>query len=383
MPGIYSLTYTATDAAGNRARNLVRVIRVEAARDIFPPVITLYGDSFIKWDYGQSFVDPGGEAGDDVDGLVALVSDGSVDVFTEGLYVISYTATDTAGNVSEPRHRIVIVETPKDAIPPTLSMLGNPVIELELGAAYSDPGIVAYDNIDDVVAVTIDGSVDVNQAGTYVVTYMATDSAGNQAKPVTRVVVVTGIRDVEPPTIYLQGEGLLSITKGSTFEDPGAEVEDNIDAPQAAEVSGTVNTQEIGTYTLTYTAMDEAGNKATPVTRIVEVVAPLDTTPPVITLQGETFVIIAPSPDAYEDPGATDLDDVDGELVVEVLGEVQWDLEGFYALTYTAQDSAGNKATPVVRVIMITSSAIAEIPNQTLSARQDRSEEPGGRPHRG
>ena len=52
-------------------------------------------------------------------------------------------------------------------------------------------------------------------------------------------------------------------------------------------------------------------------------------------------------------------DDVDGELVVEVLGEVQWDLEGFHALTYTAKDSAGNQAIPV-RVIMITSSAIEE-----------------------
>ena len=154
-------------------------------------------------------------------------------------------------------------------------------------------------------------------------------------------------------------------------------MEDNIDSPQAAEVFGTVNTQEIGTYTLTYTAMDEAGNKATPVTRIVEVIAPIDTTPPVLTLLGEAFIIMPPGPNAFEDPGATALDDVDGELVVEVLGEVQWDLEGFYALTYTAQDSAGNKATPVVRVIMITASAIEATPNQALSARQDRSEELG------
>ena len=106
-------------------------------------------------------------------------------------------------------------------------------------------------------------------------------------------------------------------------------------------------------------------------------IAPVDTTPPVLTLLGEAFIIMLPGPNAFEDPGATALDDVDGELVVEVLGEVQWDLEGFYALTYTAEDSAGNKATPVVRVIMITSSAIEETPNQALSARQDRSEELG------
>ena len=189
--------------------------------------------------------------------------------------------------------------------------------------------------------------------------------------------MVTGIRDVEPPTIYLQGESFLSITQGSTFEDPGAEVEDNIDSPQAAEVFGTVNTQEIGTYTLTYTAMDEAGNKATPVTRIVEVVAPIDTTPPVLTLLGELlsscFQALMRSRTRVPQLWTMWME----SWWLRCWVNVQWDLEGFYALTYTAQDSAGNKATPVVRVIMITSSAIEETPNQTLSARQDRSEELG------
>ena len=383
VPGIYSLTYTATDAAGNRARKVVRIIRVEAPKDTTPPVVFLSGDAFIKWEYGQTFIDPGAVAVDDVDDVLEVEVNGSVDAEVEGLYVITYSATDAAGNVSEPRHRIVVVEAPKDTTPPTLLMLGNANIELEIGGVFDDPGVSARDDFDEVVEVSTSGGVDMSQEGVYVLTYTASDAAGNQAAPLTRVVVVTGIRDLEPPTIYLQGESFLSITQGSTFEDPGAEVEDNIDSPQAAEVFGTVNTQEIGTYTLTYTAMDEAGNKATPVTRIVEVIAPIDTTPPVLTLLGEAFIIMLPGPNAFEDPGATALDDVDGELVVEVLGEVQWDLEGFYALTYTAQDSAGNQATPVVRVIMIASSAIEEIPNQTLSARQARSEEPGGRPHRG
>ncbi|MGA0437984.1 MAG: immunoglobulin-like domain-containing protein, partial [Limisphaerales bacterium] len=271
---------------------------------------------------------------------------------------------------------IVVVEAPKDATPPTLSMLGNPVIEIEVGAAYSDPGVVAHDNIDDSVAVTINGSVDVNQPGNYVITYTAADSAGNQATPVTRLVIVAAKLDSEPPVIYLNGQNLIRVIKGTLFKDPGAEAIDNVDPVKSAAVSGTVNSQILGTYTLTYSAVDEAGNQATPVTRVVEVIS-ADTVPPVITLKGDSVIILAPGPNNYDDPGASAVDDVDGELEVEVLGQVQWDKEGVYAYTYVAKDSAGNRATPVVRVIMVIASNELTNPNQTLSARQDRSEEPG------
>ena len=76
------------------------------------------------------------------------------------------------------------------------------------------------------------------------------------------------------PVITLKGADPLNLTNGAVFTDPGATAAD------AAEVtsvditgSGTVNTSVAGSYTVTYSASDAAGNAATPVTRTVIVAA--------------------------------------------------------------------------------------------------------------
>ena len=51
----------------------------------------------------------------------------------------------------------------------------------------------------------------------------------------------------------------------------------------------TVDTQTVGSYTVTYNVSDASGNAATEVTRTVNVV---DTTIPVITLTGDAVVTI-------------------------------------------------------------------------------------------
>jgi len=99
-----------------------------------------------------------------------------------------------------------------------------------------------------------------------------------------------------------------------------------------------------------------------------------DQKPPVITLKGDSFIVMRPGPNSFTDPGATASDEVDGNVVVKVNGNIVWDQEGVYALTYTAIDKAGNAATPVVRVIMI-SSAMAETgSSQTLGSRLSQDE---------
>jgi len=78
--------------------------------------------------------------------------------------------------------------------------------------------------------------------------------------------------DTEAPQITLIGADPLEIYKGSSFSDPGATVTDNVDATRSITGSGTVDANTVGTYTLTYTAQDAAGNLALPVTRTVNVV---------------------------------------------------------------------------------------------------------------
>lgn len=69
-----------------------------------------------------------------------------------------------------------------------------------------------------------------------------------------------------------------------------------------------------------------------------------DTTPPVITLNGDQYVTINLQQN-WVDPGATAVDDEDGSVTVTTSGDVDVNQTGDYTLTYTATDAAGNTAT--------------------------------------
>ncbi len=79
--------------------------------------------------------------------------------------------------------------------------------------------------------------------------------------------------DLTAPVITLLGDNPATIYQGTGFTDPGATAEDNIDGDITANivVSGSVDANTIGSYELTYTATDAAGNDATAV-RTVEVI---------------------------------------------------------------------------------------------------------------
>lgn len=72
----------------------------------------------------------------------------------------------------------------------------------------------------------------------------------------------------------------------------------------------------------------------------------VDSTPPVIALNGESTVEI-PLGGTFEDPGASATDDLDGDISrkISVDGTVNTSLVGIYTLTYQVTDTAGNKAT--------------------------------------
>lgn len=78
--------------------------------------------------------------------------------------------------------------------------------------------------------------------------------------------------DTTPPVITLNGANPQTVYRGTAFTDLGATVTDDFDAARTITGSGTVDTSTVGSYTLTYSAQDEVGNVATPVTRTVNVV---------------------------------------------------------------------------------------------------------------
>ena len=80
---------------------------------------------------------------------------------------------------------------------PTITLLDEPKIELNVGDAFTDPGATASDieEGDLTASITMTGSVDTNARGTYSIRYNVSDSQQCQASEVTRTVIVSDCQD--------------------------------------------------------------------------------------------------------------------------------------------------------------------------------------------
>ena len=82
------------------------------------------------------------------------------------------------------------------------------------------------------------------------------------------------ITDTTDPVITLIGDAEVIHPQGEAYIDAGASATDDVDGALNVSPSGTVNEDEPGQYTITYTATDSAGNSTT-ATRTVTVSADL------------------------------------------------------------------------------------------------------------
>ena len=145
-----------------------------------------------------------------------------------------------------------------------------------MGDTYIEDGCIATDEVDGDLTSSIitTGTVDTSTVGTYTLVYSVSDT-GNNTASVTRTIAVKTPPDNTAPIIILTGEASINLTVGDTFTDPGATASDNVDGniTSAITTSGTVNTSSTGTYTISYSVSDAAGNAATLVQRTVIVSA--------------------------------------------------------------------------------------------------------------
>jgi hypothetical protein len=86
-----------------------------------------------------------------------------------------------------------------------------------------------------------------------------------------------GLGMTDRPVIELLGAAEVAVTVGEPYEDAGASARDASGEPLDPAVDNPVNTAVVGTYRVTYTAIDAAGNAAEPVNRVVRVDARTET----------------------------------------------------------------------------------------------------------
>jgi hypothetical protein len=163
-----------------------------------------------------------------------------------------------------------------DTTPPVISLTGGNQTVVQ-NTTWSEPGYEAIDNADGDISVTgveVIGTVDTSVLGQQQILYRATDASGNVSESTRTVTVVEFVPDdTVAPIIQLAG-GNRTITVGDTWSDPGYTATDDTDGniTDQVEVSGTVDTTKPGSYPITYSVSDAAGNEAT-ATRIVTVLS--------------------------------------------------------------------------------------------------------------
>ena len=287
-------------------------------------------------------------------------------------FTLVYTVTDSSGNSAVPATRIVQTV---DTTPPVITVNGASVIVLEYQSDYVDAGAAAVDALNGVVAVsTVNPVMFSSPPASYLVVYTAVDPSGNAASAYRTVAV----QDTQPPVISLLGGTSVTVEAGSSqaFVDPGVIATDALDGNCAVIVTGAVDMfpeTVPATFTLSYTAVDRAGNAALAVTRVVTVV---DTTKPLLTivgLQNNTASAFA----VYNDPGCLAFDALDLNITYRVTfsitqitpqasgaplrqstGYVNANISSqvTFEITYYVTDRAGNVATPITRTVSIANS---------------------------
>lgn len=170
--------------------------------------------------------------------------------------IVFYTVSDSFGNTTTVERKIVY----KDTVAPVITLNGEVDLKISTGEEYVEAGFVANDDCEGDISdkVVVSGKVDTANNGSYVITYAVKDSYGNECV-INRNVTV---QDITPPTISLKGDKNQYIKIGSTYSDPGFSALDTVDGDMTdkVQVSGSVDTSKVGSYTISYQVTDSSGN---------------------------------------------------------------------------------------------------------------------------
>lgn len=277
-----------------------------------------------------------------------VVIDSNVNASLPGTYTVTFTVTDAAGNETVQTLTIHIVDTTA----PTLTLVGTTDVDVNFGDSLDLEDFITAvaDNSSTLTKsdVTIEGTVNTNVVGTYVLTFTVVDSQNNK----TEKSLTVHVKDIGGPTITLNEDVDTDIEVGNTaptLRDLILSVTDNVDVVSVddVEIDGTIDTTKLGSYEITFKVKDQSGNESIKTLTFTVV----DTTAP--TLSGpSTYKYKINQTPVNLNSLVTSSDNYDeGEaLTLTVNGTVDYTKAGTYTITYKLKDSSGNETTKVVDI---------------------------------
>lgn len=205
--GSISITATQTDAAGNVSSEAT----VGVTKDTTVPVIAMLGITPMNVAIGDAYTDAGATASDDVDGGItaSIVTNGTVNTATLGIYTITYNVSDAAGNPATAVTKTVNVIPAAPSV--TADDVNNVIVDADATMEYSIDTGVTWTLYDDTVATpTFPGVVTVE------VRVAANAGTGTPAGASTTL-TFTAVGDITGNNILLIGDYAFDLS-GSAYD---------------------------------------------------------------------------------------------------------------------------------------------------------------------
>ncbi|HSP83668.1 MAG TPA: HYR domain-containing protein, partial [Gillisia sp.] len=367
--GTTTVTYTATDAAGNTVSTSFTVTVIDNEAPVFDPIsnITVNVDAGICG-APVNFEVP--TATDNCEGTVVTLTEGLApgSEFPVGTTTVTYTASDAVGNSVSISFTVTVIDNEA----PVIACIENISLATDMGSATAVVTFEAPVGTDNCGATTEQTaglpSGSEFPIGTTTNTYVVTDTAGNTATCSFTVTVV----DEEDPTISCPANINMNVDAGIC----GAVVE--FEMPVANDNSGNVIITQtagpasgevfpVGTTTVSFTATDEAGNTATCSFTVTVADNEAPVFDPVSNITVNVDAGICGATVNFEVPTATD--NCEGTVVTltEGLAPGSEFPVGTTTVTYTAIDAAGNIVTISFTVTVVDNIAPVISCNENIS----------------
>ncbi|MCF6161156.1 bacterial Ig-like domain-containing protein [Furfurilactobacillus milii] len=350
VPGDYSVTYSYVDSQGNNVTKMV-VVHVAASKiSVLGHDSSLIAGPKTMWTLADNF-----DGATDINGKPLQLNDvtvsGSVNPQVAGDYSVVYSYVDGQGNNVSKTVAVHVLNSQASVTGHDSNLVAGP-----------NTTWTAADNFDGATDITgkplrlsdvnVTGSVNPQIPGDYSVTYSYVDSQGND---VSKMVVV----HVEPSQASIHGHNSNLIAGPNTAWTASDNFDGATDANGKAiqlndvKVTGNVNPQVPGDYSITYSYVDSQGNNVDKAI-IVHVVASQASI-----LAHDSNLIAGPNTTWTANDNFESATDINGKALqlnnLKVTGKVNPQVPGDYSVTYNYVDSQGNEVSKTV-VVHVTAS---------------------------
>jgi hypothetical protein len=359
--GSTQITWTASDAVGNEAEEVVQTVTVEDNED---PTIVAPANISIQIgedDESATDVELGTPTTSDNCG-VEEVSNDAPDSFPIGTTTVTWTVTDVNGNTTTAEQTVTVSRE----ILPTITAPANITIDTDEGSCEATevevgtPTVTGEDIPSDGISNDAPESFPI---GATIVTWTVIDGNGNTATAQQTVTV----EDNEVPVIAAVSDIIRSTDDGTCdaeIEITAPTVSDNCNSPTAIGTRSDGLELDapypVGSTQITWTATDAAGNEAD---EVVQTVTVEDNEAPTIVAPANINIQIEEDEDSATDVELGTPTTSDNCGVEEVSNDAPDSFPiGTTTVTWTVTDVNGNMATDTQTVTVVPADTETELP---------------------